>query len=317
MQNATFSQTLQPDASAYTGQLELQHMGVIRVAGADASFFLQGQLTQDVAQMGQSEARLAAFCNAKGRMQASFIVFKRSPDELLLVCSRDILAATLKRLSMFVMRAKAQLSDASDEFMLYGLMGQAVAAHGAQGDKTWSRTDSGAAAVVVLPAGAGVVRAFWCAPAGTPAPAGAPLAAGAWAWVSVRSGVAMITQPVFEAFVPQMLNYESIGGVSFKKGCYPGQEVVARSQFRGTLKRRAYLVHGTEPLTAGQEVFHSSDVEQPCGTVVQAAAHPGGGFDAIVSMQTSAAADGHLHAGSSSGALLTLMPLPYPLLDDI
>ncbi len=123
--------------------------------------------------------------------------------------------------------------------------------------------------------------------------------------------------PVFEALVPQMLNYESVGGVNFKKGCYPGQEVVARSQFRGTLKRRAYLVHGAEALTVGQEVFHSSDAEQPCGTVVQAAAHPAGGFDAIVSMQTSAALDGSLHAGAAIGPVLTLLPLPYPLLDDI
>jgi folate-binding protein YgfZ len=268
-------------------------------------------------QMSPSEARLAAFCNSKGRMQASFIVFKRSPEELLLVCSRDILAATLKRLSMFVMRAKAQLSDASDELMLYGLMGEAVAAHGAQGDKTWSKTDSGAAAVVVLPAGAGVVRAFWCAPVGTTAPAGAPLAAGAWAWVSVRSGVAMITQPIFEAFVPQMLNYESIGGVSFKKGCYPGQEVVARSQFRGTLKRRAYVVHADAALSSGQEIFHSADAEQPCGLVAAACAAPGGGFDAIISMQTAAAEGGSLHAGTADGTPITLLPLPYPLLEDI
>ena len=135
--------------------------------------------------------------------------------------------------------------------------------------------------------------------------------------MEVKSGVATLSQPVFEAFVPQMLNYESVGGVNFKKGCYPGQEVVARSQFRGTLKRRAYLVHSAEALTVGQEVFHSSDAEQPCGTVVQAAVHPAGGFEAIVSMQTSAALEGSLHAGSASGVALTLLPLPYPLLDDI
>jgi folate-binding Fe-S cluster repair protein YgfZ len=93
--------------------------------------------------------------------------------------------------------------------------------------------------------------------------------------------------------------------------------VVARSQFRGTLKRRAYLVHGETPMAAGQEVFHNSDAEQPCGTVVQAAPHPAGGFDAIVSLQTSAAAQGSLHAGSASGPALQLLPLPYPLLDDI
>ncbi len=292
-------------------------MGVIRVAGVDAATFLQGQLTQDVLQAGLHEARLAAFCNAKGRMQASFVVFKRSPEELLLVCSRDLLAATLKRLSMFVLRAKAQLSDATPEFSLIGLMGDAVAALGADGRQTWSKTDTGSASVVVLPAGAGVLRALWCAPAGTTPPASPAVTPQAWAWVSVRSGVAMLSQPIFEAFVPQMLNYESIGGVSFKKGCYPGQEVVARSQFRGTLKRRAYLAHSDAALSCGQEIFHSTDPEQPCGLVAAACVAPDGGCDAIISIQTSAASSGSLHAGSAGGATLSLLPLPYPLLEDI
>ena len=292
-------------------------MGVIRVAGADAATFLQGQLTQDVLQASLHEARLAAFCNAKGRMQASFVVFKRSPEELLLVCSRDLLATTLKRLSMFVLRAKAQLSDATSEFSLIGLMGDAVAALGADGRQTWSKTEAGPASVVVLPTGAGVLRALWCAPAGTPPPAGPTITPQAWAWVSVRSGVAMLSQPIFEAFVPQMLNYESIGGVSFKKGCYPGQEVVARSQFRGTLKRRAYLAHSDAALSSGQEIFHSIDPGQPCGLVAAACAAPDGGCDAIISIQTSAATSGSLHAGSAGGATLSLLPLPYPLLEDI
>ena len=306
-----------PSAWRFSGQLELHHMGVIRVAGVDAATFLQGQLTQDVLQASLHEARLAAFCNAKGRMQASFVVFKRSPEELLLVCSRDLLATTLKRLSMFVLRAKAQLSDATSEFSLIGLMGDAVAAQGADGRQTWSTTNNGLASVVVLPSGAGVVRAFWCAPVGTARPDGPAITPQAWAWVSVRSGVAMLTQPIFEAFVPQMLNYESIGGVSFKKGCYPGQEVVARSQFRGTLKRRAYLAHSDAALSCGQEIFHSLEPDQPCGLVAAACAAPDGGCDAIISIQTSAATSGSLHAGSAGGATLSLLPLPYPLLEDI
>ena len=306
-----------PSAWRFSGQLELHHMGVIRVAGVDAATFLQGQLTQDVLQASLHEARLAAFCNAKGRMQASFVVFKRSPEELLLVCSRDLLATTLKRLSMFVLRAKAQLSDATSEFSLIGLMGDAVAAQGADGRQTWSTTNNGQANVVVLPSGAGVVRAFWCAPVGTALPDGPAITPQAWAWVSVRSGVAMLTQPIFEAFVPQMLNYESIGGVSFKKGCYPGQEVVARSQFRGTLKRRAYLAHSDAALSSGQEIFHSLETDQPCGLVAAACAAPDGGCDAIISIQTSAATSGSLHIGAAGGATLSLLPLPYPLLEDI
>src|SRR5665647_1022416 len=108
------------------GIAPLAHLGVIRVQGEDAAKFLHGQLTQDFSLLGLSEARLAAFCSAKGRMQASFIGFKRSPTDVLLLCSRDILAATLKRLSMFVMRAKAKLSDATADFSVYGLAGTAL-----------------------------------------------------------------------------------------------------------------------------------------------------------------------------------------------
>jgi folate-binding protein YgfZ len=131
------------------------------------------------------------------------------------------------------------------------------------------------------------------------------------------SGVTLVTQPVFEAFVPQMLNYESVGGVNFKKGCYPGQEVVARSQFRGTLKRRTALVHSPEALAAGQEVFTLADPEQACATVVLSAARPDGlGFDALVSGTLESQSSGW-HAGHADGASLAVMPLPYALLADI
>jgi hypothetical protein len=131
------------------------------------------------------------------------------------------------------------------------------------------------------------------------------------------SGVVLLTQPLFEAFVPQMLNYESVGGVNFKKGCYPGQEVVARSQFRGTLKRRTALVHSPVALSAGQEIFTPSDPEQPCATVVQSAARPDSqGFDALISGSLESMATGW-STGAIEGLSLSFMALPYPLLDDI
>lgn len=300
-----------------SGVARLAHLGVIRVTGEDAVTFLQGQLTQDLALMGLSEARLAAFCNAKGRMQASFVVFRRNDDEILMVCSRDILAQTLKRLSMFVLRAKAKLTDASADFEIRGLVLQATAGHALT---PWSRQDTDAASVVVLYPADGVPRALWCAPAGAAEPQGKALREEDWDWLEVRSGIAMVTQPIFEAFVPQMLNYESVGGVSFKKGCYPGQEIVARSQFRGTLKKRAYLAHSTESASVGQEVFHAGDAGQPCGLVAATAASPDGGFDSIISIQTAAAADadhGRLTLGGLGGAALAIQPLPYALLEDI
>ena len=302
---------------ALNGVAALTHLGIIRVEGEDAASFLQGQLTQDFALLKPAGARLAAFCSAKGRMQASFIGFNRGPGEILLVCSRDILAPTLKRLSMFVLRAKARLSDATADFTLLGLAGDAVAPLMDPATPPWDKADAGAANVVMLYPADGRPLAQWVAPAGTAAPAGPALSAELWQWSEVRSGIATVTAPIVDAFVPQMLNYESVGGVSFKKGCYPGQEVVARSQFRGTLKRRAFLVHCEAAASVGQEVFQQADGSQPCGVVAQCAAAPGGGHDAIVSMQVAAAQAGGLRLGSADGAGLELLPLPYALLEDI
>lgn len=305
----------------FQGVAPLTHTGLIRAQGTDAAKFLHNQLTSDFSLLGLSEARLAGFCNAKGRLQASFIGFKRSHTDILLLCSPDLLATTMKRLGMFVLRSQVKLVDASADFVIYGLAGSAVseATKGIADDqsKVWHKTDLDAISVIHLYPADGVSRALWVAPAGTPAPAGPVLTPELWAWGEVRSGIATVTQPIFEAFVPQMLNYESVGGVNFKKGCYPGQEVVARSQFRGTLKRRAYLAHADAALKAGDELFAPDDASQPCGLVVQAAAAPEGGFDAIVSMQISAFEAGGVRALGADGPLLSLQPAPYPLLADI
>ena len=317
-----------------SGVAKLEHLGIIRVTGADAASFLQGQLTNDVQLQKLEESRLAAFCNAKGRMQASFIVYKRpavdatqtTPD-IYLICSRDILAPTLKRLSMFVMRAKAKLTDVSAEFTIFGLTGNAILSIATEETNTPATVIFNTSTIIALHPAMGQSRALYISPIDDPAPVGDVLSTELWNWGEVHAGIATITAPVVEAFVPQMLNYESVGGVNFKKGCYPGQEVVARSQFRGTLKRRAYIVQidassdkDSQPIV-GHEVFHESDSEQPCGTVVQVAAnpsfYPNSGSSAIVSMQVAAANGGKLTLGSASGANMTLLPLPYPLLEDI
>ena len=300
------------------GACALPHLGVIAAEGPDAASFLHGQLTQDFSLLDASQARLAALCTAKGRMIASFIGIRPQPETILLVCSQDILAATLKRLQMYVLRAKAKLRDASAEYLLFGLAGTALAGNGVDaGAPPGQRSVAGAASVVSLYPADGVPRALWIALAGTPAPEGPELEPALWAWTEVRSGVATLTAPVLDAFVPQMLNYESVGGVSFKKGCYPGQEIVARSQFRGTLKRRAYVVRADAPVAAGQEVFAAQDAEQPVGTVVQAAPAPDGAWAAIISIQIAALEGGDLKVGGPEGVALAVEPLPYPLLADI
>lgn len=303
--------------AALEGAAPLNHLGVIRVAGEDAAKFLHGQLTQDFALLGPQQARLCAHLSVKGRMLASFIALQRSDTEVLLLCSRDLLGAALKRLSMFVLRAKAKLSDASAEFALYGLAGSAASALLPASSAPWAKQDAGAASIIALYPAAGQPRALWLAPADTPAPAGAPLTPETWLWGEVQSGVVTLSAPVVDAFIPQMLNYESVGGVNFKKGCYPGQEVVARSQFRGTLKRRCYLAHAPAPIAPGAEIFANGDTEQPAGQVAQAAAAPTDGYAALVVLLV-AQAGAPLQVGSTDGGVaLELQPLPYALLEDI
>ncbi len=307
-------------AAQLQGVAALPHLGVIQAHGEDAANFLHNQLSNDVLLLPVGQSRLAAFCSAKGRMQASFVVIKTAPDTVLLVMSLDLLAQTLKRLSMFVLRAKVKMSDATHQWQLRGLLGKSAQA--VVGDATpWQTlSQNGANTIALYPAVLGesqIPRALWIAPADHALPAGAEVSTEVWQWAEVMSGVTLVTQPVFEAFVPQMLNYESVGGVNFKKGCYPGQEVVARSQFRGTLKRRTALVHSPIGLAAGQDVFTPADPEQACATVVLSAARPDGqGFDALVSGTTESQQTGW-RLGNSEGQALDVLDLPYELLADI
>jgi folate-binding protein YgfZ len=245
-------------------------------------------------------------------MQATFVANVHAPDTVWLVCRRDVLAAVCKRLSMFVLRAKARLRDASEEFAVWGLVGGPL-------PPTWKKHGLlGGTAMGLYPA-AGQARALWLAPAGeSPVSPTHPasLSLDAWLWGEVMAGVADVQAATVEAFVPQMLNHESIDGVSFKKGCYPGQEVVARSQFRGAIKRRAFILSGP-PMQVGQAVFSAHDTRQDCGTIAQAATNGDTGGVAIACLQTAAADATALHLGAPDGPLLQLLPLPYPLRDDI
>ena len=301
--------------AALTGALRLTDWGLIRAQGPDAASFLQGQLTQDVAHLPADQARLAGYCSAKGRLLASFVLWRVDAETVLLACSADLLASTLKRLAMFVMRAKCKLTDVSGELALYGLAG-AVAGR-ALGDAApatpWGLATLGTGQAIRLPDGAGQPRWLLAQPAATAAPALPALAADTWLWLEVQSAVARISAPTVERFVPQMINLELVGGINFQKGCYPGQEVVARSQYRGTLKRRAFVFDSDAPLAAGQEIFHSADPGQPAGQVVLAALRPGGGSSALVETKLAALDSGQLHAGSAEGALLTRTTLPYTI----
>jgi tRNA-modifying protein YgfZ len=297
---------------APNGTLPLTHWGLIRARGADAVKFVQGQLTNDVAQMGDAQVRLAGFCSAKGRLQASFVVWKLASDDVLLACAASVLPATLKRLSMFVLRAQCKLRDASAELGLHGLAGPSARA--LAGDMPmWTQRPIEGGTLVRLPDVDGVVRCM--AAVSAPLLAAPALPADAWRALEVRSGIPLIEAATVEQFVPQMLNYEIVGGVDFSKGCYPGQEVVARSQYRGTIKRRMFLFECAAPLVAGQEIFHSADAGQPAGMVVNAAPLASGSV-ALVEVKLASLDAGTLHAGAADGAMLTRRELPYALPTD-
>ena len=288
----------------------LTHWGVIRAHGADAAKFLHGQLTQDVLQLGRSQARIAGYCSAKGRLLASFVLWKTSDDEVLLACHTSVLAATLKRLSMFVMRAQCKLTDATDEISLQGFTGDRAAGE-TEGLPAWGKRDDAQGAWIRLPDVDGLARAWHVTAASSAAPAD-PAALRAWQQLEIDSGIVTIEAATVDQFVPQMLNFELIGAVNFQKGCYPGQEVVARSQYRGTAKRRTFLFSCDEPIAAGQEVFHSADPEQPAGMVAGAVQSVDvRSYRALVEVKLAALACGSLHLGAVDGALLTPRPLPY------
>jgi len=196
----------------------LTRYGLLSVTGADAREFLHAQLTNDVEHLAPGRAALAGWCSAKGRLLATFLVVP-VPEGFLLQLAKDLVPSVLKRLSMFVLRSKVKIEDAS-RLQQFGVWG------GAQGE-------------VFSVEGTSVQfenrRTLLIS---DKVPEGTPVDESRWTLEEIRAGRPLITAATQNMFVPQMVNYEALGAVDFKKGCYPGQEVVARAQYRGEVKRR-------------------------------------------------------------------------------
>ncbi|MFB9240359.1 folate-binding protein YgfZ [Massilia antarctica] len=298
--------------------------GLIAVTGDDAASFLHNQLTNDVEHLGLAEARLAGYCSPKGRLQATFLMWRTS-ESVFLQLARDIQPALQKRLSMFVLRAKAKLSDAGAGQVLLGIGGAAAQAalaplFGALPPTPYSRIDHPLGTLIRVADAFGSARYQWlatpeAAQAAWPALAAGLRAAGtdAWRLADIHAGVPQVTLKTQEQFVPQMVNFELLGGVNFKKGCYPGQEIVARSQYLGKLKRRTALAAIDAPAISGDDVFAVDDPDQPCGMIVNSAPNGSGGVDALVEMKLAAIEQGEVRLGSASGVPLRLLPMPYAL----
>lgn len=261
--------------------------------------FLHGQLTQDIEHLAPGASAPAALCNPKGRVLASMHVLRAGDEDVLLIISADVLGAILARLRRYVLRAKVQLADASSDWQLHGVLGEAAPA-------------AAGAFLIPLPPADGTPRALWLGRADAPEPAGAPLDAAAWLHAEVRSGAARVGAATSGAFVPQMLGYESLGVLNFKKGCYPGQEVVARSQYRGAIKRRAFVAHTAASAHAGDEVLDAGG--QSAGQIAQAVAAPGRDNSgcAVIAVL---ALDAVPQPLTVRGAPLQDIHMPYELLD--
>lgn len=296
----------------------LTHLGVIAAAGDDAQSFLHSQLTNDVLGLDGSHARLAGYCSAKGRLLATLLLWK-SGDEIMLALPRELLAATLKRLQMFVLRSKVKLRDASDEYALLGVAAPGGAIAGIP-SQTWQLGTLGGGTLVRMPDAGGLQRALWVGTVSHAMPQWTTWSAqlkaapsSVWRWTEILAGQPQVLEATREQFVPQMINFELVGGVNFRKGCYPGQEVVARSQYLGKLKRRTLLAFVDDmAVAAGTEVFSEADPGQPSGRVVNAERGPDGRIACLVEMKL-AAADSTARLRSADGPALSFGQLPYDL----
>jgi hypothetical protein len=299
---------------------DLSQLGVIAFRGDDAASFLQGQLTNDVRSLHADSAQWNGYCSPKGRLLGNFLMWRQGEDYCLQL-SGDILPTVLKRLSMFILRAKVQGRDASDERVRLVVAGKQAlaavnAAMGAVPETAMHSLASDAGLVIRLSEDKFVLSvvperaaAVWQVLRQSATPVGAPV----WDWLRINAGIPMIVAATQEQFVPQMVNLEVIGGVSFQKGCYPGQEIVARSQYLGKLKRRMFLAHVDAPAAPADNLY-SADIEgQATGTVVNAAPAPTGGFDVLAVAQVESAHTQTLHLKAADGAELRLKPLPYAL----
>lgn len=300
---------------------DLSQYGLIVAKGDDAADFLQNQLSNDIKMVDESHSQLSSYCSPKGRMLASLRIFKFQ-NAYLLRLPVDTLEATLKRLRMFIMRSQLTLEDASNDLARFGIYGENSVAL-LQEANISVPTDihevnqQDGYFVVRVPGdlprfefygNPDTLTKLWDLLSARTLPVGARV----WALQDIKAGIPDIFSGTVEAFVPQMANLHAIGGISFKKGCYPGQEVVARMQYLGKLKRRMYHAHvDTEtPPQAGDNLYSSSS-EESVGKVVQAQSAPQGGTELLAVLQIAQVEQGSIHLESPQGPKLDFIELPY------
>ena len=298
---------------------DLSHLGLLEISGVDAVTFLQGQVTNDVMLLAGTNAHYTAYCNPKGRMLALFLAFAHY-DHLHLQLNRELLEPIMKRLKMYVMRSKVEIKDVSDSIIKFGLNGPQAASMLALIFSTipsqeYELMTLGNGAILKLPSANddGRFEIFTDA-------INAPLVWDAlknnckiiekpyWDWLEIQAGIPDVSLATQEQFVPQMLNLDILNGINFKKGCYTGQEIVARTHYLGTVKRRTYLAEIAIEAKPGDKV--SDTTQNEVGQIVRAAPNLTDSFDVLAELRIDAVTAGELKC---NGAVLTLKSLPYSL----
>ncbi|WP_410499269.1 YgfZ/GcvT domain-containing protein [Chitinibacter sp. S2-10] len=298
----------------------LTQYGLIRFSGEESQPFLQGQLSSDIRALQPETAQYSSYSTPKGRIQASFLIVRQGEDYLLQI-DRAIQPAIQKRLSMFILRSKTKASDASNEWVSLGVAGKTAKTIITQAFGTVPEAmqviSQGQTQLIGLSneryqilTNHDLAPDLWQKLIACGAiPAGEPL----WRLGEIQAGSPWITAATQDEFVPQMVNLDLIGGVSFTKGCYPGQEIVARTQYLGKLKRRMYRMFvDSIDAAAGQDVYSPEMNGQPSGKIVQAAPAPQGGMELLLVAQIASLEHG-LHLANLNGPLLHNLPLPYAM----
>ncbi|MFA5627823.1 MAG: hypothetical protein WCX90_07960 [Thiohalomonadaceae bacterium] len=321
-----FGQAEVEQAAALQGDIlvDLSHYGLLRVAGPDSATYMQGQFTNDVRQVDDEHSQLSGYLSAKGRLFNIARLFQRE-DAYYLRMPAALLQEAQTRLRKYIMMSKVDLSDASNDLLRIGISGSKASAalteELGQIPQAIDEVSHSKGLTAIRIAGpqpryeiygeAEQIKSLWQKLAAIVRPAGAP----AWALIDIHAGLPNILPANVEAFVPQMVNLQLVNGVSFRKGCYTGQEVVARMQYLGTLKRRMYLAHidnATPPVPGTELMSSSSDSGQGAGKVVDAQPGPDGGCDLLVVVQVAlidAGAD--VHITDANGPKLHFKSLPY------
>ncbi|HCI51898.1 MAG TPA: folate-binding protein [Gallionella sp.] len=304
------------DSQTGTTLCNLSQFATLRVSGSDAHSFLQNLLSNDIREVSATQAQYSSFNTAKGRMLASFLIW-RDADDYLLQLPEALSDALRKKLGMYVLRAKVKITDARNEVISLGLSGLHPALPATCLElPVMGVIESAELACSIIKIGDARFM-LNCAPEQQPQLVAALnsriIGSDTWDWLNIRAGTPVILPRTQEQFVPQMVNFDLIGGINFKKGCYPGQEIVARMHYLGKPKRRMYLAHSLSEANPGDELYSEEMIDQACGMIVNAAPAPTGGFDVLAVVQITSRAAHPVHVHSLQGPVLAFESLPYPL----